>query len=276
MNNINEIVSFLLNEEKLTASDRNKLKASEFGIPEDRAFPMHDKEHLVKAIQMFHKCDETKKFELASNIFKAAKKFNLEISVDDNVKKFYLSHHKKLNENDLGIFNSIENFEYRFDEWKQGKTRVLFICGLSGSGKTTYGRELAQETNSTLISLDGYLKPMIRDKYGKDITSSQYQQRVFDSGIEDLLKANPAGKIIFEGGQICWMNPEKLKNYSVIIVGTSFVTSTWRAILRDFSKEHWEEYSHIVPHVHTKFNLKTFFPIKNVLLSLRNTETSGN
>jgi hypothetical protein len=178
-----------------------------------------------------------------------------------------------LQEAELNLFSSIENFEYRLDEWKQGKIRALFLCGLSGSGKTTYGRSLATENNCTLVSLDNYLKPLLRQKYGQ-FSSEEYHQKVFDYGTEELLAANPSGKVIFEGGQICWMDPDKLKDHAVIIVGTSFLTSTWRAVLRDFSKEHWEQYGHIAPHVHTAFNMKTFLPLRKVLSHLQKIKTN--
>ena len=68
------------------------------------------------------------------------------------------------------------------------------------------------------------------------------------------------------------MNPDELKDHAVIIVGTSFATSTWRAILRDFSKDHWEEYGEIAPHVHIAFNLKTFQPLRSMIRHLRSSE----
>ena len=172
---------------------------------------------------------------------------------------------------DLGVLRDIENFEYNVDAWKRGEVRALFLSGLSGSGKTTYGRTLAAENGAQLRSLDKYLKPLLRSKYGP-FSSEQYHRAVYDHGVSDLKEDNPEGRVIFEGGQICWMNPDELRDHAVIIVGTSFVKSTWRAILRDFSREHWEEYGHIAPHVHTAFNLKTFQPLRSMIRQLRGSE----
>ena len=172
---------------------------------------------------------------------------------------------------DLGVLLDIQNFEYNVDAWKKGEIRTLFLSGLSGSGKTTYGRVLAAENGAQLRSLDKYLKPLLRAKYGQ-FSSEEYHRLVFEQGVKVLLEDNPSGRIVFEGGQISWMNPDELKNHAVIIVGTSFAKSTWRAILRDFSREHWEEYGEIAPHVHTSFNLKTFQPLRGIIRQLKSSE----
>jgi hypothetical protein len=188
----------------------------------------------------------------------------------DNV-DFEMSLAENVLQEDLGVLRNIENFEYNVESWRKGDVRALFLSGLSGSGKTTYGRTLAAENGATMRSLDKYLKPMLRVKYGP-FTSEQYHRAVYDHGVSELLADNPDGRFVFEGGQICWMNPDELKDHAVIIVGTSFATSTWRAILRDFSKDHWEEYGHIAPHVHTAFNLKTFQPLRSMIRQLRSSE----
>jgi hypothetical protein len=77
-----------LNEATLSAKQRKKLKDKDFGIPSKRMFPLHDAEHVRKAIQMFKKCPEEHKKELAENILKSAKKFNVEISDTSEVAKY--------------------------------------------------------------------------------------------------------------------------------------------------------------------------------------------
>ena len=168
----------------------------------------------------------------------------------------------------IGVFRDVENFEYRFDEWKRGDLCVLFLSGLSGGGKTTYGRVLAEQTGAKLRSLDNYFKGLLRSKYGQ-FSSEEYHRLVYGKGVRELLADNPDGRIIIEGAQVCWMNPDDLKDHAVVVVGASFATSTWRAILRDFSKEHWEEYGTISPRHHTTFNLKTFKSLKGVIERLQ-------
>ena len=169
----------------------------------------------------------------------------------------------------LGIFASIENVEYRCDEWRSRRgPRALFVVGLSGSGKTTVARKLASTAGASLVSLDGYLKRLLRSR-GYDIsTMEKYRATLWSHGVEEILADNP-GHIVIEGGQIGWLNPAALQEHAVIVLGTSFATSTWRAILRDFERDHWEAYGTISPHVHTKFNLLTFRPIGRIMEHLR-------
>jgi shikimate kinase len=166
----------------------------------------------------------------------------------------------------IGVLASVENFEFNVDAWRRGEVRALFLSGLSGSGKTTYGQRLSKESGATLRSLDRYLKPLLREKYGP-FDAEGYQKAVFDHAVKELLQDNK-GRVIIEGGQVCWMNPEELRQHAVVVVGTSFLASTWRAIKRDFERDHWQEYGTIEPHTHTKFNLKTFAPLNDVMRKL--------
>lgn len=185
-----------------------------------------------------------------------------------------LCNESNINLEGLNIVKNIENFNYKLDEWKRGNIRVLFIVGLSGSGKTTFTRKIAEESGAKMVSLDGYLKKLLRSKYGQ-FDSDEYHRLVHEHGLELILKDNPKDQIIFEGAQTCWMKLEDLKEYAIIIIGASFLQSTWRAILRDFTKDHWDEYGHIAPHVHTSWNLNLFRPISNMLDSLKEEVTDN-
>ncbi len=182
--------------------------------------------------------------------------------------KINISNEDDINLEGLNIVQSIENFNYKLDEWKRGEIRALFVVGLSGSGKTTFAKKLSIDTNIKMVSLDGYLKKLLRGIYGQ-FNSEEYHKLVHDNGLKLILNDNPKGQVIFEGGQICWMNVEELCEHAIIVIGTSFLQSTWRAILRDFTKEHWEEYGHIAPHVHTSWNLNLFKPMSDMLDKLK-------
>ena len=75
-----EIADDNIQESKLSSKDRNELDDNEFGIPEDRKFPLNDKNHVEQAIRMFGKADEDKKKSLAKRISKKAKEYNIDIS----------------------------------------------------------------------------------------------------------------------------------------------------------------------------------------------------
>ena len=67
-----------LEEAKLSAKERNALPSSAFGLPKERKFPLHDKDHVMAAIKMFHHCPENKQAELRKNIKREAKKYDID------------------------------------------------------------------------------------------------------------------------------------------------------------------------------------------------------
>lgn len=79
----------------LTAAQRRALPANAFGLPEERKYPLvvkdengeYEWKHLRDAIAYFHTCkDEAKKKELATNIAKVIKKYNVDIEIKENNK----------------------------------------------------------------------------------------------------------------------------------------------------------------------------------------------
>jgi len=87
----------LYTEGKLVKEQREKLKDSDFGLPNSREYPIHDEEHTKKAIQLFSHCKEENKNELANNIFKKASKYNIKISEKSNLYKYLSDKNKKAN-----------------------------------------------------------------------------------------------------------------------------------------------------------------------------------
>lgn len=78
----------IIMEAELSAEERNNLKASQFGLPEERKFPLTDANHVRSAISYFHTCPEDKKAQLAKRIKSAAKKFGVEISPNSPITKY--------------------------------------------------------------------------------------------------------------------------------------------------------------------------------------------
>ena len=68
-------------EAALPAATRKKLKDSDFGLPTERKYPLHDARHIKLAVKMFGHCPENQQKELATAILKAAKKQGVEIKV---------------------------------------------------------------------------------------------------------------------------------------------------------------------------------------------------
>jgi hypothetical protein len=69
---------------KLSLESRKKLRASDFGIPGEREFPMPDSIHVRAAEAYFKYAPEDKKPQLAYRIVLKAKKFGVKIE-DENV-----------------------------------------------------------------------------------------------------------------------------------------------------------------------------------------------
>lgn len=77
-------------ESKINTYERDELKDSDFGLPEERKFPLTDEVHIRQAIKMFSYCPKNKKKELRKNINKKIKEFNLDIDFNESTED--LSH----------------------------------------------------------------------------------------------------------------------------------------------------------------------------------------
>lgn len=64
-------------EDKMYAKERNSLDDSEFGIPSQRRYPLNDKSHVLSAIRMFNHVDKEHEAELAHNIIRKMKEYNI-------------------------------------------------------------------------------------------------------------------------------------------------------------------------------------------------------
>ena len=71
----------------------NEIKRSEiidFGIPEDKKFPLDSIEHVKSAIKLFGHAEESKKKSLALRIKKAANEYDIEIPESTQVYKYII------------------------------------------------------------------------------------------------------------------------------------------------------------------------------------------
>ena len=63
--------------ESLSAKERNQIPDSEFGIPSLRKYPLHTREFCLKAIRLFGHVDQEHEAELAHNIIRKMKEYNI-------------------------------------------------------------------------------------------------------------------------------------------------------------------------------------------------------
>ena len=74
--------------EYVSAKDKATLKDSDYGIPEDKKFPLNTEQRVKSAIRLFGHAEESKKVALAKRIIKKAKKYGIEVKDTTEVYKY--------------------------------------------------------------------------------------------------------------------------------------------------------------------------------------------
>lgn len=75
-------------ESVLPSKERNKLDDSDFGIPETRSYPIHDKSHVEAAVRMFPNAPLKYRKSLAKRILRKAHEFNMDTSNWKSLNKY--------------------------------------------------------------------------------------------------------------------------------------------------------------------------------------------
>lgn len=104
--------NYLLDEKALSSKQRNKLKDNDFGIPEERKYPLTDKNHVLQAIRYFNKCEKKYEKQLADNIIQKINKFKLDVNVS-NDNRFSNYYKGKINESVENV--DMSDIHMRFD-----------------------------------------------------------------------------------------------------------------------------------------------------------------
>lgn len=163
-----------------------------------------------------------------------------------------------------GTIFTRDDVRHNVDTWKPGvDTNVLLITGLSGSGKTTTGYEMAYDYKAELFQLDWidhpeymqdspetpnyglwqYIKKIHGRKLGNanQKTGEQWHSLVIDvfDSICRFAKMHPDKLFIIEGVQIPGHlhDVHGIERYPIIIKGTSAVSSIIRRFKRDGIKD---------------------------------------
>lgn len=155
------------------------------------------------------------------------------------------------------LFNNNDLY-INFDNWKREKNKnVLLITGLSGSGKSTLAEKIETEYNAEMFELDGLegnydsSKSDFLSKYkklhpglGKLIETRDFlklsdeekfnEYKKFFPWLINQMHSNPNKLYIAEGMVLYSMRPESLRNYPLIVKGSSLLTSIIQRIKRDY------------------------------------------
>jgi hypothetical protein len=131
-------------------------------------------------------------------------------------------------------FISGPDYQYNMDAWNNNKTNILLVLGLSGSGKTTDGILLSKKYNVGYISLDELFYNPIHDKfkektgrYAATIEEMLDITKKINVGFKKMLPTLKK-RFVIEGLWPLFMDPKELKNYSIIIKGTSNLKSSYQ------------------------------------------------
>ena len=63
--------------ESLSSKERSKIDTNDFGIPEERKYPLDTKKHVISAIKLFGHCDTKYRKELAGRILRAMERYDI-------------------------------------------------------------------------------------------------------------------------------------------------------------------------------------------------------
>lgn len=249
---------------------RSELPDEVFGIPEERKYPMPDKRHTLSAIKLFGHVEPKYEEELAKNIIKNMKKYNIPESAvgkDNKLRKYIDKYYNESAEvvEEKYIMNE-DDIYYNKDKFDSGLTNLCFITGHGGSGKSTMGEYMAKEKNIEHVEMDdviwcwryinksfesgSMLESFFTTGPGKKYfgTSKQEMRNIFPNYDEDIIrefmdfaynfaKTHKNKKYAIEGVQLfLYINPEELTDYAVYIKGTSACVSIFRAVKRDYQK----------------------------------------
>lgn len=129
-----------VNESYIEEMKRSDLKDSEFGLPKLRKYPMPDKDHVLSAIKFFNYVSPENEKELAKNIKKKMKQYNVSSDHigDKNRLKKYIKEEYELEEACYNISNGM-NIEESFELINEYEPKNIYestLLELAGSDDT--------------------------------------------------------------------------------------------------------------------------------------------
>ena len=107
------------------------LPDSEFGIPEEKKFPIDSKAHVISAMKLFGHADESKKKKLARRIASKAKEYDVELMPE--VQKYLKEESSSLNESQIGELvvidptDDLQELEYWYERFNQLPNRLRIL-----------------------------------------------------------------------------------------------------------------------------------------------------
>ena len=253
---------------------RSELPDSVFGIPQERKYPMPDEKHTRSAIKLFNHVDPKYEEQLAKAVIKNMKKYGIDGSVvgpNNRLRKYLPKDMIKESSIEEGFLKSDKDIYYNKDKFDSGEINLCFITGLSGSGKSTMGRNMSSKniehyemddvicndnfSDDNLKEYGGLISSFFKgsgksfrliqddDKHNDSVfnTHKNYEKEITQAFVKHAIsycKSHKGIKYICDGIWIfMFIKPEQLKDYAVYIKGTSSIKSGYRALKRDIDED---------------------------------------
>lgn len=198
-------------EKVLKAKDRNNLDDSDFGIPEERKYPIHDEAHVRAAIQRFNYVDKKNEKLLANNIIKALKKFDMldsiKVSEDNRFSKYLGKEFKEFVESyDVNPIPVIREFNVGTMLPNVGTTLPVWGSDFSNSDI----HAIVADTDSEIIDKYAFLydtKDAVKD--AKEVTDY-----LTSNGVDDIDRKENSQQVTYEDfSEIRELNPADINEY---------------------------------------------------------------
>ena len=180
-----------LNE--MSAAERNKLPDSAFGIPSKRKYPLDTEAHVRSAIKFFNYCDKEDEAELARNIIKAMKKFNItdvKVGEKNRFSKYYTN---PTNES-ASIPKAhvcYNQLEYFYQCWKFGTMTEKAAREKIFQIRANYMANSPDDTPATMPTPEEYYKSK------GTLVEESYDTRLFTEDLKSIDHINFGDLVIF-------------------------------------------------------------------------------
>lgn len=147
------------------------------------------------------------------------------------------------------------------DKFESGECNKLIISGLSGAGKTTLGKSLAEKYNCKVIDTDDIYHELL-DKYPNNLNKVYY---LADQQLLKLLKDKSKYIISGVGIAAAYKHEPEITNLILklpfIFLGKSMLRSSWDAGRREYrEKEKTDDFTLLNSIFYaTLYNFRTFY-----------------
>lgn len=131
----------------------------------------------------------------------------------------------------MSIFISQKPLQISVDRFINGEESKLLVVGLSGSGKTTISKLLAEKYQAKYVNLDSFF---FSNQKLKESDPHEYRKRQSLFELEVLTNNE---RLVIDGVALMRMSEELTMHLPVIILRISLIQASWRGLKRNLSDQ---------------------------------------